>query len=83
MSLIVFNSLESDTSAAAGMFFLFFPIRDNFFPPRAKPLNSSFLAQLLFLVSVSERNVLWEVFNTSETEQEEGGISDFCSRMRR
>lgn len=42
--------------------------------PRRKTLNYSFLTQLLFLVSVSHWNVLWEVFNTSETEQEEGGI---------
>lgn len=51
----------------------FFSKREDF-SPEAKLLNSSFLAQLLFLVSVSHWNVLWEVFNTSETEQEEGGI---------
>lgn len=38
-------------------------------------LNSTFpSARLLFPASVLERNVLWEVFNTSETEQEEGGF---------
>lgn len=73
LSLIVFNSLESDMHYLQQLECSFFPNRDNFFP-RSKTLNSAFLAQLLFLVSVSERNVLWEVFNTSETEQEEGGI---------
>lgn len=46
--------------------------------PRSKALNSPLLAHFFFLVSVSERNVLWEVFNTSETKQE-----DSCSRMPR
>lgn len=46
-------------------------------------MNSSFLAQLLFLVSVRGRNVLWEVFNTSETEQEEGGVLSRSSRKPR
>lgn len=41
--------------------------------PRSKTQSSLSLAQLLFLVSISEWNVLWEVFSTSETEQE-GGI---------
>lgn len=59
-------------SASAGTSLVLLREMTFFFSPGAKLLNSSVLAQLLFLVSVSERNVLWEVFNTSETEQEEG-----------
>lgn len=69
----MFNPLESDTYYLHQLECFFFQKRDYFFP-KSKTLNSSLLAQLLFLVSVYERNVLWEVFNTSETEQEEGGI---------
>lgn len=45
----------------------------------SEPLNSSFPAQLLFLVCFSVRNVLWEVVNTSETKQEEGDILTFAA----
>lgn len=43
------------------------------YPPMDETQNSSLLTQMLFLMSVSQRNVLWELLSTSETEQEERG----------
>lgn len=53
--------------------FFSFYLKEKPFLPRSIALNSSLLAQLFFLVSDSGWNVLWEVFNTSEAEQEAGG----------
>ena len=73
-SLICLNSLESDTYYMHQLECFFLSKRDAF-PPHEQRVEFFFFPwHKCYSLCLSEWNVLWEVFNTSETEQEEGGI---------